>query len=93
MQPNRSGNAGQYLSVLNWLSLIGVVVAHVRAAVAAADAEEREQLDDRVRGHRRPAVGVHGELAGRHLWRATASAMSSLASSPDSHGATNQATT
>src|SRR6266480_1722167 len=44
-----------------------VVIAHMRAAVGAADAEEGEQLDHGVRGHRAAPVGVDGELAGRYL--------------------------
>lgn len=39
----------------------------MRAAVAAADAEEGEQLDHRVRRHRAAPIGVHAELARLHL--------------------------
>ena len=44
-----------------------VVVGHVRAGVAAADAQEGQQLSDRAGGHRAAAIGMDGELAGQHL--------------------------
>jgi hypothetical protein len=40
-----------------------VVVRDVRPRVTLGDAEVRQQQSDRLRGHRRAAVGVHGELA------------------------------
>ncbi len=48
MLPKRPGNAGQYLRVLKFASLIGVVVAHVGTAVAAGDAEVDQQLGNRL---------------------------------------------
>ena len=59
---------GERWAVLQRLDLgfgVGVVVGHVGSAVAAGNAEVDEELRDRLRGHRCPAVGVQRELPGR----------------------------
>lgn len=43
---------------------VGVVVGHVRAAVAASDTEIDEELGDGLRCHRAAPIGVQGELIG-----------------------------
>ncbi len=62
MDPNRPGNAGQYFQGLEVRLRVGVVVGHVRPQVSARHAEIDQQLRDRFRGHRRPAIGMDGEL-------------------------------
>jgi hypothetical protein len=39
-----------------------IVVAHTRPRVTRVDAEVREQLGDELAAHRRPAIGVDGQL-------------------------------
>ncbi len=56
--------AGERRAVLEGLEVpfgVGVVVAHVRAAVAAGDADVDEELGDGLGGHRRAPVGVQGQ--------------------------------
>ena len=59
------GEVGPVLQRLELRLGVRVVVRDVRPRVALGDAEVGEQQRDRLRGHRRAAVGVHGELARR----------------------------
>jgi len=64
---DRAEAAGEVRAVLERLELrlgVGVVVRHVRTAVAAGDTQIDEQLGDRLGGHRGAPVGVQGELVG-----------------------------
>ena len=62
---DRAEPAGKRGAVLEGLEVrlgVWVVVADVGTAVAACDTQVDEQLGDRLRGHRRAAVGVQSEL-------------------------------
>src|SRR3982074_3394447 len=78
---------GECRAVLQGLELrlgVGVVVAHVRPGMCPTDAEERQQLGHLIGGHGRSPVAWMVSVPGVIPWRATASAIRSLARSPDS---------
>jgi hypothetical protein len=62
MLPKRPGERWAVLQRLELSLAVGVVVGHVRAAVAAGDAEVDEELGDGLGGHRRAPIRMHGEL-------------------------------
>src|SRR5579875_1827340 len=67
---DRAEPLGERRAVLEGLEpslAVGVVVAHVRPAVAPVDAQAGEQVAHGLGGHRRAAIGVDGQLSLRHL--------------------------
>ena len=62
-EPNRSGKAGQYFSVLNCASLYGLSLETCGREWDAGDAEVDQQLRDGFGGHRGAPVGVEQRRA------------------------------
>ena len=66
MQPKRLGNSGWYFRVLKWALRERVVVGGVGPAVRLGDAEVGQHQGGGLGLHGAAAVGVEGQLAGRH---------------------------
>ena len=70
MEPKRSGKPGRYFEVRNWLSEYGLSSETWGRRMGFDDAQVGQQQRHGFGFHRRPAIGVHSELAGRDLLRA-----------------------
>src|ERR1039457_1318905 len=61
MEPNRSGNSGRYLRVLNWLSEYGLSSETWGSAMGFCHAQIGQHQRHRLRGHRGSSIRVYGQ--------------------------------